>query len=220
MILLIAATKGGVGKTTLALNLGIAAALNGRNVWLVDGDRQGTLSAAITLRADSGRLPPLACSQYRDGAALRHQVQFQAKNFDDVVIDAGGRDSSSLRAALTLADTLLVPLQPRSYDVWALADIDAIVGEALAVRGPLRALAVLNCADTQGSDNADAAAAVGGCTNIHYLDTPIYRRKAYANAAGGGLSVLEGKGRGRDRKACLELKALAAAVFAPVPRET
>ena len=51
------------------------------------------------------------------------QVQQQSSKFDDVIIDAGGRDSTALRAALVLSDVLLVPFQPRSYDVWALEDI-------------------------------------------------------------------------------------------------
>ena len=42
MIITIGNTKGGVGKTTLALNIAIAQTLNGRDVWLIDGDRQGT----------------------------------------------------------------------------------------------------------------------------------------------------------------------------------
>ena len=64
-------TKGGVGKTTLALNVAVAWALEGRDVWLIDGDRQGTAQAAIAQRAAAGISPALACSQYHDGAILR-----------------------------------------------------------------------------------------------------------------------------------------------------
>lgn len=54
MILTVGNTKGGVGKTTLAVNLAIARALAGRDVWLIDGDRQGTAQSAIGIRAESG----------------------------------------------------------------------------------------------------------------------------------------------------------------------
>ena len=121
MIITIGNTKGGVGKTTLAVNLAIARALAGRDVWLIDGDRQGTAQTAISIRAEAEHVPGIACATYPDGPTLRAQVQQQAAKFDDVVIDAGGRDSTALRAALVLSDVLLVPFQPRSYDVWVSA---------------------------------------------------------------------------------------------------
>lgn len=213
MIITVANTKGGVGKTTLAMNLAIARALAGRDVWLVDGDRQGTAQTAISIRAQAGHVPGIACATYPDGPTLRAQVLQQAGKFDDVVIDAGGRDSSALRAALVLSDVLLVPFQPRSYDVWALGDIAALVDEARSVRDGLRAFAVLNCADPgeHSSDNADAAAAVAELPQFEYLPTPLRRRKAFANAAGAGMSVLEA--RPKDDKAIAELQALINALF-------
>jgi Mrp family chromosome partitioning ATPase len=54
MIITVGNTKGGVGKTTLAVQLAIARALAGRDVWLIDGDRQGTAAAAIAARAEAG----------------------------------------------------------------------------------------------------------------------------------------------------------------------
>ena len=140
-------------------------------------------------------------------------MQQQASKFDDIVIDAGGRDSTALRAALVLSDVLLVPFQPRSYDVWALNDIAALVDEARSVRDGLRAFAVLNCADPgeASTDNAEAAAAVADVPQFEYLPTPLRRRKAFANAAGQGLSVLEIKPQ--DIKASDELKALISALF-------
>ena len=64
MIITIGNTKGGVGKTTLAVNLAIARALAGRDVWLIDGDRQGTAQTAISIRAEAGDQPGIACATY------------------------------------------------------------------------------------------------------------------------------------------------------------
>lgn len=213
MIITVGNTKGGVGKTTIAVNLAIARSLAGRDVWLIDGDRQGTAQTAISVRSESNVEPGIACVSYPDGPTLRSQVQQQGQKFQDIVIDAGGRDSTALRAALVLSDVLLVPFQPRSYDVWALNDIAALVDEARSVRDGLRAFAVLNCADPgeASTDNADAAAAVADVPQFEYLPTPLRRRKAYANAAGAGLSVLELKPR--DAKAIEELNSLLNALF-------
>ena len=212
MIITVGNTKGGVGKTTLAVQIAIARALAGHEVWLIDGDRQGTAAAAIAARAESGRQPGIACAQYADGPQLRSQVQQQRDKWQDIIIDAGGRDSTALRAALILSDVLLVPFAPRSYDVWALDDMAGLVDEARSVRDGLRCYAVLNQADPgeHSTDNSEAAA-VAEVSQFDYLQTPIRRRKAFSNAGGAGLSV--GELASKDHKAIAELNKLLESLF-------
>ena len=215
MILTVGNTKGGTGKTTLAVQLAISLARAGRDVLLVDGDTQGSAQTAIAIRTDSGRVPALACVQFPEGRVLRDQVRHQQTKYDDVLIDAGGRDSGALRAALVLTNVLLIPFLPRSVDVWALADIATLVEDARSVRDGLAAYAVLNAADPgTSSDNTDAAAALAEFPQILLLDTPIRRRKAFANATGQGLSVDELVPL--DPKASAELLALVNAVQSTV----
>lgn len=210
MILVVGNTKGGVGKTTLAVNLAIARALAGRDVLLVDGDEQGTAISFTELRTEQlGRAGYTAVSLY--GAAIRTQTRQLAPKYSDVVIDVGGRDTGSLRAALTVADTLLIPVQPRSFDLWAIDNIAALVTEAREINEHLRAVLVLNAADAQGSDNEAAAENLQEAKGLEYLPMPIGRRKAFPNAAAVGRSVLEQTPR--DQKAVQELASLAAAVF-------
>ena len=211
MIVTVGNTKGGVGKTTLALNLAIARALAGKDVWLIDGDRQGTAQTALTIRSQSGRLPAIACAQYADGSTLRAQVHQIGQKFQDIVIDAGGRDSTALRAALVLSDVMIVPFSPRSLDVWALADICSLIDEARSVRDDLRAVAVLNNADSVGHDNQEAVEALADFQQLEYLPTPIRRRKPIANAAGQGLAILEMSPQ--DLKANAEMNALINAIY-------
>lgn len=208
MIVTVAHTKGGVGKSTLAFSLAIA---RGGNTWLIDGDRQGTSKTAVLIRAQSGRLPSIQCDQLPDGKQLHAQLSARSKLFDDVVIDVGGRDSSSLRAALVLSDLVLIPLAPRSLDVWALGDMSAIVKEAKELNPALRAVAVLSCADPSGKDNKDAIDALSDYPELVYMDAPIVRRKSFANAMGMGLSVAELTPK--DTKAVQELKRLVDSVF-------
>jgi chromosome partitioning protein len=213
MILTVGNTKGGVGKTTLAVQLALARAHAGRDVWLVDGDRQGTALTAISLRHDDNRLPAIACSQYVDGPKLRQQVQHQAGRYDDVVIDVGGQDSSALRAALTLSDVLMVPFQPRSYDVWALGHICSLIDEARSIRDGLQAYALLNCADPSnaGADNRDAIDALSDHPQLKLLSISLVRRKALANAAGQGRWV--GELPVKDPKAAAEMEELVSILF-------
>lgn len=199
----------------MALQLAISWARAGRDVLLVDGDAQGSAQKAVASRAKSGRQPPLACVQYADGRVLRDQVRLLTPRYSDLVIDAGGHDSTTLRAALILSDAVLIPYPPRTMDVWALADWAKLVEEARAVRDGVVALAVLNIADPGvSSDNADAMAALADLPQLVGLKASITRRKAFPNAAGFGLSVEETTPR--DPKACEELAVLATEVSAMV----
>lgn len=211
MILTVGNTKGGVGKTTLALNIAIARALAGREVLYIDGDRQGTGQIALTIRLENGVSPPIACAQYADGATLRQQVKQIGGKFDDVIIDVGGRDSTALRSALTCTDALIVPFAPRSFDVWSFSDMSHLVEEAKGMRGDFLVYAVLNNADISGTDNEEAIEAIADYPALKYLDAPIKRRKSIATSAGKGRSVLEYTPK--DAKACEEVQKLVDIVF-------
>ena len=208
MILTVAHTKGGVGKSTLAFSLAIGQA---GKVWLIDGDRQGTCKIASAVRLQSGRLPLVQCDHLPEGKQLHDQLTKHSAKFDHVVIDAGGRDSSALRAALVLSDLVLIPFAPRSLDVWALGDMSALIKEARAINPALRAAAVLSCADSSGKDNQDAIDALSDYPELVYLDAPIVRRKSFSNAMGLGLTVAEMTPK--DPKATKELKKLIDNVF-------
>ena len=78
MILTVGNTKGGTGKTTLAVQLAISLARARRDVLLVDGDR-GLGTDSIAVRAKSGRQPAVACVQFAEGRVLRDQVRLQVR---------------------------------------------------------------------------------------------------------------------------------------------
>jgi chromosome partitioning protein len=210
VILILAQTKGGVGKSTLAVNLAIARAREGRDVLLVDADEQATASDFTALRTERLGSPGYTAISLT-GAAVRTQVLRLADKYQDIIIDAGGRDTAGLRAGLTVADVALVPFQPRTFDIWTLDKVASLLNEVEGYRDkPLRSFAILNFADPQGADNAAAAEALTGHQPLAYLPTPIGRRKAFPNAAAMGLGVLELKPP--DPKASAEISALVKAI--------
>jgi len=206
MILIVGSTKGGVGKTTLAFNFAVALAKSGRDVLLVDADTQATATLTTQLRKQElGDTGFTTVSLY--GEAVIVQVPQLAKKYQDIIIDVGGRDNPSLRSALLLPNaTLLVPVKPRSYDLWGADDTAIVVREARA-RGntSLRAVMVLNEADhLQEADNAAAAQDLRAKEGFELAPIRIIRRKAFPDASAKGLGVVEYK----DSKATYELTTL------------
>jgi chromosome partitioning protein len=159
---------------------------------LVDGDEQGTALAFTELRSERFKeAGPGYTAVALHGAALRTQVRQLAGRYSYIVIDVGGRDTGSLRAALTISQLLLIPAAPRSFDLGGVDQCLDLVREARELNDHLRAVAVLNGADSAGSDNAEALAALGELAGLEVSDCQIVRRKAYPNAAAQGLGVLE-----------------------------
>lgn len=212
MILSVAHIKGGVGKSLLAVNVAAVLAQRGRDVLLIDSDEQGSATTFAEIRAELDGLSKFAAIRLY-GAAIRQQMRQLTGKYNEIVIDTGGRDTGSLRAALTVADVVLIPFQPRSVDLWAGAQIGALVTEARQVNEGLRACSILNMADAQGRDNEDAFDALKTIEGVEPLRLAIVRRKAFPNAFSNGLSVTDQTARERDPKAVDELLSVVNALY-------
>ena len=90
------------------------------------------------------------------GPAVRTEIERIAPKYDDVIVDAGGRDTVSQRAAPVLAQVLLVPFVPRSFDIWTLDTVATLIQEIRTVNPGLRAFAFINRGDSSGTDNTEA----------------------------------------------------------------
>jgi chromosome partitioning protein len=216
MKVLLAQTKGGVGKTTLAVNFAVERSRSGRDVLLVDADEQATAMDFTALRSETLGTAgytaiPLLYDHARRHDTLREQVPRMAPKYQDIIVDAGGRDTKSLRSAMTLVDVAVIPFQPRSFDIWTLSTVADLIEQAREANPKLRAVAILNFSDPAGADNQAAAEALRDAPGIEFLDTPIGRRKAFANGAAEGRGVCELKRP--DPKASAEMAALVAAIF-------
>lgn len=210
MIIVVGGIKGGSGKTTLCTNLAVIRAFQGKRILLVDADEQRSASDWAEHRESLGISSPWTTIQLT-GSAVRTQIIKMAKDYDDVLIDTGGRDTTSQRAALTVADIFLAPFQPRSLDVWTIGKVSALLTEIRTVNSKLKAFAVINRADSLGADNNDAAEILKESDGLTYIPYPIGSRKAFANAASEGLGVIELKAQ--DKKAINEINQLCDALF-------
>src|SRR4051794_25548857 len=211
MIIVVGGIKGGSGKTTVATNLSILRSKEGRDVLLIDADDQETATDFTQLRNEKLDGKAGYTSIKLTGSAVRNQVQRLADKYEDIIIDTGGRDTTSQRAALTIADLLLVPFVPRSFDIWTIERVAALVTEMQPANPKLSALTFLNRADPRGQDNSDAAEVLRETPGIQFIDVVIGARKAFGNAAAAGLAVTELKTP--DPKASEEMVMLYRSVF-------
>jgi chromosome partitioning protein len=211
MIVVVGGIKGGSGKTTVATNLAVIRAAEGRDVLLVDADDQETASDFTILRNERQPDAPGYTSIKLTGAAVRTETLRLREKYEDIIVDTGGRDTVSQRAALTVAEMLLVPFVPRSFDVWTLEKVGTLVTEMRAANPGLRAHAFLNRTDPRGQDNDEAAEALKDTEALTFLAAPLGTRKAFGNAAAQGLAVTEL--RPQDPKAIEEVMILYRYIF-------
>lgn len=213
MIVVCGGIKGGGGKTTLATNLAVMRSLAGYDILLVDADEQDSASDFTLLRnqifEQTGGAGYTAIKLR--GQAVRLEVTRMAAKYDDVVIDAGGRDNTGHRAALLVADLYLVPLFPGSFDAWTLDNVARLIDEARAFNTQLKSVCFLNRADAQGGDNEEAAQVAREIEELIYLEQPIGTRKAFRRSASEGKAVVEY--RPKDTRAIEEVMRLYHSVF-------
>ena len=206
MILLVGGIKGGSGKTTVATNLAVMRSLQGHDVLLVDADEQETAADFTILRNENLETGAGYTSIKLAGAAVRTEIQRLSKKYDDIIIDTGGRDTTSQRAALSISEKIIVPFVPRSFDVWTLERVGLLVKEMRTANSNLEAYTFINRADPSGQDNASASDLLKETDSLTLINTPLGTRKAFGNAATKGLSVVELKPA--DTKATEEIETL------------
>jgi len=208
MIITIGGIKGGCGKSLIATNLTVLRSKYGK-VLLVDADEQGTSGDWTDHRTGLGVETPWTTIRLK-ASAVRTEVRKLMKNYDDIIIDCGGRDTASLRAALTISDVFLVPFQPKSFDIWTADKVSELVDEATSFNEKLLSYVVINCAGSRGTDNDDAKKILAKVDGLKLLPVTVGLRKAFSNATAEGLGIVELK---KDKKAQKEMVALHNAIF-------
>ncbi len=184
-VITVAQQKGGSGKTTLAVNLGVMLVRAGARVAFLDTDPQGSLGRWFMTRVEEGRHDGMEFST-ASAWGVGYEVGKLRDMADFVIIDTPPKADSDLRPALRAADLVIVPVASSHVDLWA---TDGVLD--LARREGREVLVVLNRARAGtrlGAEILEAAKEL----KAHLADTQIANRVAYAETLGQGFGGIEG----------------------------
>jgi chromosome partitioning protein len=209
--------KGGCGKTTTCMNLATGLASAGYRVLLVDADPQGSATQWRGMRRDE-QAPFEVIALPTAAVARELRALADHSRYEIILIDcpAGGldkaRDGSQdiARAAVRIANAVIVPIRPSPVDYVACSNIMPMLADVAAVRSDMRILLLINQKQSSsrlGKQAREAALQffVTPGLDVRLLETEINLRTAYAEAALAGQTVLE---YGDDSKATQEVIAL------------
>lgn len=186
MIVGILNQKGGVGKTTLSVNLAASLARNGARVLLIDADPQGSALDWAAVRQKE----PLFSVIGLPRPTIHKEVGQVGKGYDHIVIDGPPRVTDLARSAIMASDVVLIPTQPSPYDIWAADEVVKLIEEARVYKENLKASFVISRKIANTAIGRDVAEALK-VYPLPVFSATITQRVVFAEAAAQGLAVHE-----------------------------
>lgn len=179
-IIVIQSQKGGSGKTMLAAHLSVEAERSNEAAWVIDTDRQATLSLWHERRKNETPQRLDAPLERMQEALAKVAQQGAAYCFIDTAPTISAQNTGLLR----LADLVLIPVRPSPSDLWAVSETVQLVKDA---GKPF--LFVVTQAKPQATITAQAVAALSKHGRV--AQSFISDRVAYAAAMTGGDTAPE-----------------------------
>ena len=178
--------KGGVGKTTLSVNLAACLARTGARVLLIDADPQG--SALDWAAARQGE--PLFSVVGFPRATIHKEIAQLGQGYDHIIIDGPPRVTDLARSAIMASDIVVIPVQPSPYDIWAAEEVVKLIDEARVFKENIKSVFVVNRKITNTAIGRDVRETLAAYP-IHVLDAAIAQRVVFAEAAAQGQAIFE-----------------------------
>lgn len=196
LVVTIANTKGGVGKSTIAGNLAWAFATYDellRRVLLVDADAQASVTKWFDLADDV----PFARIQLTTARVLQQQLPRLRQQYELILVDCPPMQSDVTAAAVTQADLGLIPVQPSPLDMLAYSELVPLLRQAQGFNPELTLRFVVNQLTPRTVLARDIEESLADA-DIPLLPTFLHDRQVYRRVVAQGSSVVAESGAARD----------------------
>lgn len=200
MIISVLNQKGGVGKTTLSVNIAARLAADGARVLLLDADPQGSSLDWAAAREEESAFPVLGLPR----ATLHKDIGKFTLDYDHIVIDGPPRVTDLARSAIMAADLVVIPVQPSPYDVWAAQEVVTLIHEARIYKENLKSVFAVNRKIVNTAIGRDVGEPLS-TYETPVLEATVSQRVIFAEAAAVGKAVFELE---PDSAASKEIRAL------------
>lgn len=201
MIITIANTKGGTGKSTISFSLASMFANQFNNFLLVDTDVQLSSANAYAARCENAALKQFTCVSVQTPTVHREAAKF-TNLYDHVIVDTGGRDSKTFRSACSAANTIIIPMKPTQLDLEATEETLTILDEIRTIKD-LDVYLLLNQSITGSNLSAEILQIMVQLEeeyNVNTFETILHNRVDYARSIEYGMSPTEYQSTGKAAK--------------------
>ncbi|MEO0898681.1 MAG: AAA family ATPase [Bacteroidota bacterium] len=189
MIIGITNLKGGVGKSTLAQNLGVCLAHMGYRIAILDTDtNQNSLS---WYGARDEKLPPLTVIGLSESETLSKSIANLHRDYEIILVDGTPNLSKMTTRIILSSDLLLIPVRPGAQDYRTLQEFMNRYEEAKAFREAIPAYFVMNEFSAQKKVHNGLLERISNDFDLPVVNTKINSRVAYTEASVVGQGVLE-----------------------------
>lgn len=185
--------KGGVGKTTLSINVATCLALKSLRVLLIDADPQNSSLDWASIRRKESLFTVVSITK----PIIHKEAIKLIKNYDHIIIDGPPRIYDVAKSAIVTSDVVIMPVQPSPYDVWAANEVVTLIKEVTEPLDGIKKIKsafLINRKIVNTAIGRDVEQALEHY-EIDILQTHICQRISYAETAATGSTIVEEKNK-------------------------